>query len=83
MPIVVGKSVNFLLTKFTPKAGQIYPQGVNLTPVDTPVLEPMRLIFSSCRLVFTMQSAMPLHCKHQPATAKNHLLQLILLTGLQ
>ena len=26
MPIVVGKSVNFLLIKFTPKAGQIYPR---------------------------------------------------------
>ena len=25
-PIVIGKSVNFLLTKFTPKAGQIYPR---------------------------------------------------------
>ena len=25
MPIVIGKSVNFLLKKFTPKAGQIYP----------------------------------------------------------
>ena len=25
MPIVVGKSVSFLLTKFTPKADQIYP----------------------------------------------------------
>ena len=33
MPIVTGKSVNFLLTKFTPKAGQIYPQGVNLRVV--------------------------------------------------
>ena len=26
MPIVIGKSVNFLLAKLTPKAGQIYPQ---------------------------------------------------------
>ena len=26
MPIVIDKSVNFLLTKFTPKAGQIYPR---------------------------------------------------------
>ena len=26
MPIVIGKSVNFLLTKFTPKADQIYSQ---------------------------------------------------------
>ena len=24
--IVIGKNLNFLLTKFTPKAGQIYPQ---------------------------------------------------------
>ena len=36
MPIVIGKSVNFLLTKFTPKTGQIYPQGVNLPPVKNP-----------------------------------------------
>ena len=28
--------MNFLLTKFTPKAGQIYPQGVNLPPVKNP-----------------------------------------------
>ena len=34
MSIVVGESVNFLLSKFTPKAGQIYPQGVNLLPVE-------------------------------------------------
>ena len=34
MPIVIDKSVNFLLTKFIPKAGQIYPQGVNLPPVS-------------------------------------------------
>ena len=33
IPIVIGKSVNFLLTKFTPKAGQIYPW------LRTPVLE--------------------------------------------
>ena len=33
MSIVVGKNVNFLLTKFTPKACQIYHQGVNLPPV--------------------------------------------------
>ena len=26
MPIVVGKSVNFLQTKFIPNAGQIYPR---------------------------------------------------------
>ena len=25
IPIVIGKNVNFLLTKFAPKAGQIYP----------------------------------------------------------
>ena len=25
IPIVIGKNVNFLQTKFTPKAGQIYP----------------------------------------------------------
>ena len=36
MPIVMNKSVNLLLTKFTPKAGQIYPQGVNLPPVKNP-----------------------------------------------
>ena len=36
MPIVIGTSVNFLLTKFTPKAGQIYLQGVNLPPVENP-----------------------------------------------
>ena len=36
IPIVIGKSVNFLLTKFTPKAGQICPQGVSLTPVENP-----------------------------------------------
>ena len=36
MPIVIGKNVNFLLIKFTPKAGQIYPQGVNLPPVKNP-----------------------------------------------
>ena len=34
MPIVVGKSVNFLPTKFTPKAGQIYFQEVNLPTVE-------------------------------------------------
>ena len=26
MSIVIGKNVDFFLTKFTPKAGQIYPQ---------------------------------------------------------
>ena len=36
MPIVIGKSVNFLLTQFTPKAGQIYPQGANLPTVKNP-----------------------------------------------
>ena len=36
MPIVVGESVNFLLTKFTTNTGQIYPQGVNLLPIDNP-----------------------------------------------
>ena len=35
MPIVC-KIVNFLLPKFTPKAGQIYPQGVNLPTVENP-----------------------------------------------
>ena len=32
MPII-GKRVNFLLTKFTPKAGQIYPWLIALTLV--------------------------------------------------
>ena len=40
MPIVIGKSVNFLQTKFTSKAGQIYPQGVNLLPVENPCPKP-------------------------------------------
>ena len=26
IPIVIGKNLNFLLTKFTPKAGQFYPR---------------------------------------------------------
>ena len=34
MPIVIGKNVNFLLTKFT-KAGQIYPR------LRTPDLKPV------------------------------------------
>ena len=34
MPNVIGKSVNFSLTKFTPKAGQIHPQKVNLPPLE-------------------------------------------------
>ena len=34
MPIVICKSVSFLLTKFTLKAVQIYPQGVNLAQVE-------------------------------------------------
>ena len=36
MPIVIGKSVKFLLTKFTHKTGQIYFQEVNLPPVKNP-----------------------------------------------
>ena len=40
MSVVIGKSVNFLLTKFTPKAGQIYPQGVKLPPVENPLSTP-------------------------------------------
>ena len=36
MPIVVDKSVSFLLTKFIPKAGQIDPQAVNLPLVESP-----------------------------------------------
>ena len=34
MFIVVGKSASFFLTKFTPMAGQSYPQGVNLPPAE-------------------------------------------------
>ena len=45
MPIVIGKSVNFLPTKFTPKAGQIYSQGVNLPPVKNPCVN---VIFGHC-----------------------------------
>ena len=37
MPIVIGKSVNVLLTKFTPKTGQIYPR------LRTPALGPLRM----------------------------------------
>ena len=36
IPIVIGKNLNFWLTKFTPKTGQIHPQGVNLPPVKNP-----------------------------------------------
>ena len=36
MPIAVGKSVNFFLTKFIPKAGQIYP----LPLVENPYTKP-------------------------------------------
>ena len=39
MPIVIGKNVNFFLTKFTPKVGHIYPQGVFLPRLRTPALE--------------------------------------------
>ena len=34
MPIVVSKIMNFLPTEFTPKAGQIYPQEINLPPIE-------------------------------------------------
>ena len=42
MSIVIGKSVNFLTTKFTPKAGQIYPQ-LRTPALDNAIL-PLTLI---------------------------------------
>ena len=36
MSIVKGKNVNFLLTKFTSKAIQLYSQGLNFPPVKNP-----------------------------------------------
>ena len=44
MPIVIGKSVNFLLTKFTPKAGQIYLQREIQPRLKTPALSIYRCL---------------------------------------
>ena len=44
MPIVISKSLNFLLAKFTLKAGRIYPQEINLPPLRIPALNLSKLL---------------------------------------